>query len=405
MAATADAKPTPAADGGTAGVAAAAPQPDLRAPGPYGVVVLHDSLRVPRPDRPLRPTRLALTVSAPAVAPADPPLPGPPFPVVLLMNGFQARAAQYAPFARRLASWGYLVVQYTAPALTIIHDDVELSFAPRVLDWLADAAGRESNVALHGRPDLTRVFVAGHSRGAKLAALHYAASLKPGASPSTLGQCYPLRGAFLMDPVDNTAQTPESDAYPSAIKALASAGARVGITGAGVVGATNPEGSNWRQFWASSAPGSWLGVLPRAGHTKWLQGPPLECWFLDAAFGGGSAARRTVLEATAACMVAWFSHTLASGDGGAPSKAAADPLEISASAAASPAQVRVAAAAVYGTVGSGKVGGEGGGCGGGDGGDGVGALPAALSSALGPLVDAGEVVFASKGGACTAHPL
>ena len=42
--------------------------------------------------------------------------------------------------------------------------------------------------------------------------------------------------------MDNTAQTPESEAYPSAVKALASAGARVGVVGAGVVGATNPEG-------------------------------------------------------------------------------------------------------------------------------------------------------------------
>jgi hypothetical protein len=61
---------------------------DLSQEGPYGVVLMHDSLQVPRPGH-HRPTRLALTVSAPAVAPAEPPLPGPPYPVVLLLNGFQ----------------------------------------------------------------------------------------------------------------------------------------------------------------------------------------------------------------------------------------------------------------------------------------------------------------------------
>jgi len=90
------------------------PPTDLTQEGPYGVMVLHDNLRIEQPDRPSRPARLGVTVSAPAVAPSEPPLPGPPFPVVLMMNGFQGRASQYAPFARRLASWGFMVVQVRA---------------------------------------------------------------------------------------------------------------------------------------------------------------------------------------------------------------------------------------------------------------------------------------------------
>jgi hypothetical protein len=48
----------------------------------------------------------------------------------------QARASQYAPFAQRLASWGFLVVQYNAPALTIIPDAEEMPFLGSVLQWV-----------------------------------------------------------------------------------------------------------------------------------------------------------------------------------------------------------------------------------------------------------------------------
>ncbi|KAI8473061.1 MAG: hypothetical protein J3K34DRAFT_457494 [Monoraphidium minutum] len=392
----------------TAAVAAATPNgppPDLTQAGPYGVVVVHDAIRVPRPGH-YHPTKLRVTASAPAVAPAEPPLPGPPYPVVLLLNGFQARESQYTPFAERLASWGFLVLQYTAPALSIVHDNIELGFAGPVLEWLRSAAATETNAALHGRADFRRLVVAGHSRGAKLAALHFAAALARRAGVAAVGGAaappepahpYDIHAAFLMDPVDNTRATQESASYPSACRALAATGARVAIAGAGVIGATNPEGSNWRRFWASAGPGSWLGVLPRAGHTKWLQGPSLECWCLDRAFGGGAAARQVVLDATSATMIGWFRQQLAEatadaaaggGGGGAPR----DPLAANGGGAPGPL---VAAAAVYGrrVEGCGSEGGGGGG------------VPDALGASLAPLIAAGELEFTTKGGATTSHPL
>lgn len=52
--------------------------------------------------------------------------------------------------------------------------------------------------------------------------------------------------------------------YPSAVKALAAARRPFAAAGAGVIGSANPEGSNWKRFWAEAAPpGSWLLVLPR----------------------------------------------------------------------------------------------------------------------------------------------
>lgn len=57
---------------------------------------------------------------------------------------------------------------------------------------------------------------------------------------------------------------------------------------AGLIGQSNPEGSNWKLFQAAAAPGSWLMELKRAGHTTFMKPPTLaEMWLLDRVFGGG----------------------------------------------------------------------------------------------------------------------
>jgi hypothetical protein len=53
-----------------------------------------------------------------------------------------------------------------------------------------------------------------------------------------------VKAAYLIDPVDNTTYTPESTDYPSAVRALRELGKAVAITGAGIVGRCNPNGSN-----------------------------------------------------------------------------------------------------------------------------------------------------------------
>lgn len=125
------------------------------------------------------PLERGASAAASAAAAALVPGAGPPFPVVALINGFQvlifivfvlrvcvcererergaafytsskpkntpppkkARASQYAPLARHLASWGFVVLQYNAPALTIVPDASELPFLGAALDWL-DARAR-----------------------------------------------------------------------------------------------------------------------------------------------------------------------------------------------------------------------------------------------------------------------
>ena len=55
-----------------------------------------------------------------------------------------------------------------------------------------------------------------------------------------------VKAAFLVDPVDNTRETPEGLDYPNAAKALRSASKPVAMCGASVITGCNPTGSNWQ---------------------------------------------------------------------------------------------------------------------------------------------------------------
>lgn len=68
----------------------------------------------------------------------------------VVYTALQARASYYTPLARRLASWGLIVLQYNAPALTIIPDATEMPFLGVALSWLKDAVGQGSQPALQG---------------------------------------------------------------------------------------------------------------------------------------------------------------------------------------------------------------------------------------------------------------
>jgi hypothetical protein len=135
----------------------------------------------------------------------------------------QCRAHYYQHIADYIASRGFAVLQYTTPLLRIIPDRDELPFLGQLLGWVAAAQRDEGAVSEGARflgrgVDLTRVCVTGHSRGAKLAALHYAANAD-------------IAAAALIDPVNNTTYTQESEEYPDACKALHAAGRPVGIIG------------------------------------------------------------------------------------------------------------------------------------------------------------------------------
>ena len=240
------------------------------------------------------------------------------------------------------------------------------------LGWLGDAVAWAASNAPPGSPLDTdgALFAAGHSRGGKLAALHaagverhleaYAQALEAAeaeeeggqrrgrrvggggcdsaaaAAPSTPPPAPPpppprVRGAFLLDAIDNTRFAPESPAYPSGARALGGA-VPVGLAAAGVVGGCNPpEAATLATFWPAAGPGSWLALLPGAGHAEFLDaGPVLNRVFdLLCRRGDGDAAeghgRAATIRAAATALVAWMDGQARGGGGVRPPTAAAPP--------------------------------------------------------------------------------
>ena len=172
-------------------------------------------------------------------------------------KALQMRASFYKAYAQRLSTWGFAVLQYNTPLLRVVEDVKELECLICVLDWLAAEVVRPGS-RVHGKVNLASVGIAGHSRGGKLAALHFAGALcfARVAVDSSYGASWNFwaglagsdrfKAAFLIDPVDNTKDAPESPVCPNASKALRASGKRVGMVGAGVIGSCNPEGSNYK---------------------------------------------------------------------------------------------------------------------------------------------------------------
>ena len=212
----------------------------------------------------------------------------------------------YARYAAHAASWGYAVLQYDARPLALTPDALELG-------WLGDAVAW---AAASAPVDASTLVLSGHSRGAKLAALHWAGARAP---PAPAGGPTPRPApravaCFLLDAVDSTSFAPPSRAYPSAADALPGAGP-VGLASAAVVGACNPGGSGYRRLWPATAPGS-ANLVLAAGHAQFYDGGAVWNRLSDLLCGVGPAGRDATMRIAAASLVAWADDAVRPGAGG-----------------------------------------------------------------------------------------
>ncbi|KAL4447405.1 hypothetical protein ABPG75_004624 [Micractinium tetrahymenae] len=215
-----------------------------------------------------------------------------PFPVLIFFSGFMNRASWYWRLVRQAASWGVLVLQYDISGFPTAA--AELHLFPELIQWLNDQSVDPGN-PLYGQVDLGRLATAGHSRGGKLAALAFA------------GTTDYVSTAYLIDPVDNTRYSPESQDNPSAVKALAAGGLAVGISAAGRTGNCNPADSNYAHFFAAAGNGSWLGLVAGAAHAQFADAGCIANAAADLLCGRGRGVSRPAVAAlTATPMLAWL---------------------------------------------------------------------------------------------------
>jgi len=207
------------------------------------------------------------------------------------------RLSYYKDYADHMASWGFLVVQYDTPFMSIITDKVELQFLDPLLDWLIEENNKWGGF-VHDIVDLSRLGLAGHSRGGKLSALHLSENPR-------------VKAAYLIDPVDSDNKyAPEGPDYPSATKALAGKNKKIGVVGSGRVGSCNPNGSNYVQFWNAGAQGSWLTIVDQCTHSQFINAPPMVEALFDMLCGRGKDSCREVIDVTRPGLVAWMDRAI-----------------------------------------------------------------------------------------------
>ena len=88
-------------------------------------------------------------------------------PVVSFSPGLEQLSAGYAPYATRLASWGFIVLMRDDPGILVSGDTVATDLSYTVGTWLPAQNAMSSSV-LAGKADLSHVGLAGHSRGGQV---------------------------------------------------------------------------------------------------------------------------------------------------------------------------------------------------------------------------------------------
>ena len=264
------------------------PSADYTARGPYGVkrlpklehtcvscfprcvgdaCLLSIDAYVPTPPPVLPDAMFPLTGAVPGDGdvPGDAPRARGPYPLAVFTAGFLVDAEQYASYARRLCSWGYVVVQYNKRenvAGNALDDVVSAAMIRDLIGWaqsdvllgqLVDTAGDERGAG---------VYLVGHSRGGKISTLEALEDSR-------------VRAACLLDPVDNTVYAPLGAGFPSALAAMRERGGAQNTPPLLVVGGERggdcaPAGANYFDFARAASGDSWGVELAGAGHFQFL---------------------------------------------------------------------------------------------------------------------------------------
>ena len=205
-------------------------------------------------------------------------------PVVAISCGTQQTAAGYASYGKRLASHGIAAVLEDDPGILTNTSDV-LPHAEYVIEtWLPTMADRL---------DLTKVGLAGHSRGGAVSLL--TAEHEPGKIAAWFG----------LDPADNEfGQNPREYART----ALAGIGIPTAFLGAGVTSNCAPVADSYEMLYGLAPAPSVKIVGAGAGHTQLED--PAGCTACTVCSPSGTADSQVVLGYATRYLTAFFAREL-----------------------------------------------------------------------------------------------
>ena len=127
-----------------------------------------------------------------------------PFPLAVFSSGFLVDAESYDFIAKRLCSFGYVVLRYDkSESLNETLDDVvSASLLDDLISWASYSSGILSSIV-----DPEKVMLIGHSRGGKISVLESLYDKR-------------VKCLALIDPVDNTQYAPLGPGFPSAVEGM-----------------------------------------------------------------------------------------------------------------------------------------------------------------------------------------
>ncbi|MBK06061.1 MAG: hypothetical protein CL920_36040 [Deltaproteobacteria bacterium] len=226
-----------------------------------------------------------------------------PYPVIIFSNGFLLKAERYKTYAERLAKWGYVVVRWDTnqeSAFSALAHNVLGKMLVAIVDWL-DAENKKAGSALAGKLDMSKLMVAGHSRGGKISALAAQSDAR-------------IKAIFGIDPVDSA--PPGQTNTHSAIKNMNKTSAPFATVGAGKSAGgfqpCAPAADNYEKFFNAATTKAWEIFLPEAGHMQFLDSQS-GC-FSCLACSSGSLQDKEVREITQVALIAWAESTLRGAD-------------------------------------------------------------------------------------------
>ncbi len=242
-----------------------------------------------------------------------------PFPVVILSSGFLQKGDAYAPYARRLASWGIITLLRDDP--TILSDlgqtvDLMESRPDRIrkstladqtnatgatnriasdllyeFEWLVGAASSDPASPLYRMVDRDHIGLAGHSYGGQAALL----------AGEHLHER--IKGVFALDPVD-------LPFGPQARDNLAAIGVPVvflGETADSSFASCAPSWSNYQMLYRYAASGAVMMTAVGADHTMFEDPANCSlCWLCSK----GAANGTEVLAYSVRYLTAFFAREL-----------------------------------------------------------------------------------------------
>ncbi len=214
-------------------------------------------------------------------------------PVVILSSGFFQTGLGYAPYAKRLASWGIVTFTRDDPALGETAPSIAADVAYMVTSWLP-AAAADASPPVFGEVDTTRIGLAGHSRGGQVALL--------AAEGGALGH---VRGVFGLDPVDTS-----TNGSPEARAQIATIGVPLAFVGETTDSASSgcaPATDNYQVLYQAAVSPIVAITAVSADHTMFED--PSNCSFCTLCTAGTANAAE-VLAYSARYMTAFFAREL-----------------------------------------------------------------------------------------------